>query len=506
MQFKSSQLAKESLLPFALILLIALVAPLSIHPVQYFHPGTSNQAHYLAQTTNQSFVTEFPLSQPQDYPLGLAVDSSGNVWFSEANADSIVEFIPSTQSFRSFHIPIQKQLAFIWTPVFDNNGNLWFSTTNGSVIWRLDPSTGQFANFSTENTQAQPYNLAYDPNSNQIWFCSLDSNQFGVFQLDNGSATIKDIYNIPTTKGLLGASDIALDQKGNVYVADSFVGQIAKFSESDGSLEHIYSLPNGGEPLGLAIDPTTNDIWFTNHASSNFGYINQTSGGIEQFSTSTFTFNGSFEFTLPYWIQISSSGMIWLNEHIGDRIARFDPKNYQLTEFPVPTSNAEPIKFVLDNQRGLVWFSEFTGNKIGMIEQNSSSNPMISLSNRSVTLSGNSVEITALNPSNSSLVFSSTATVTGELGDNFTTSVNSQTSPTKITINRGSSLKEGTYQLTICSSVTIPARSCGVVSVIVQAVPSYFPSPTEIEIATAAIVVTLGLSLYFVRKWNSHVH
>ncbi|MHB8568485.1 MAG: hypothetical protein ACYC7D_11330 [Nitrososphaerales archaeon] len=59
-------------------------------------------------------------------------------------------------------------------------------------------------------------------------------------------------------------------------MTESFVGKIAKFSQADGKLEQEWTLPFGGSPLGLAIDPTTGLIWFTNHATSDFGYINQT--------------------------------------------------------------------------------------------------------------------------------------------------------------------------------------------------------------------------------------
>ena len=455
------------------------------------------------ENSNQrSLITEYPLNQSQAYPLGLAVDSRGNLWFGETNSDAIIEFLPQSQSFRSFHIPVSPQLVWVWTPVFDNNGNLWFTTTNGSVIWRLNPSNGQFANFSTGNPTTIPYNLAFDSVSNTIWFVSLNSSQFGDFRLNGNGAQIQSIYDIPTNgPGPIGSSDIALDQQGNVYIADSFVGQILKFSTADGSLEHVYTLPKGSQPLGLAIDQATDAIWFTNHGSSFFGYVNQTSGVVTEFSTSTITFKGSYEVTLPYWIQISSSGMIWFNEHIGNKIARFDPSNYELTEFSVPTPSSEPIKFILDNQRGLVWFSEFTGNKIGMLEQNSSLQSNLFLSSQKLTLSGNSVSLTASTSSNGSLVFSSTASITGEIGDNFTISTSAQGSSQSITINRGSSLQDGTYQLTICTSSASPLRTCRIAFINVKKQSSFF-SQYEIEIAIAAIAVTLGLSLYFVLKWN----
>ncbi|MHB8568486.1 MAG: Vgb family protein [Nitrososphaerales archaeon] len=140
-------------------------------------------------------IREFKIPQNNSYRLGLATDSNGNGWFGEGNTDSIVEFITSNQTFRSFHVAISPQLAFIWTPVFDSSGNLWFTTTNGSLIWRLNTKNGQFASFTTSNQNTQPYTLAYDAQSNQLWFTSLFSNQFGAFQLSSdGFASLVNFY------------------------------------------------------------------------------------------------------------------------------------------------------------------------------------------------------------------------------------------------------------------------------------------------------------------------
>ena len=456
-------------------------------------------------------INEFHVPQNLSYPIGLATDSKGNVWFGEGNTDTIEEFIPNNQTFRAFHIPVPSQFAFIWTPVFDSSGNLWFTIANGSDIWRLNTTNGQFMSFSTGNPDVQPYTLAYNPTTNRLWFTSFASDQFGVFQLSGGSATLLNVYDLPVTGtlkfGSLGAAAIALDTQGNVYVTESYVGEIAKFNQSTGMLEHVWLLPKGAEPLGIAVDPKTQFIWFTNHATSDFGYINQTSNTVTQFSTSVFYYNGSPEVTLPYWIYISSSGMIWFNEHVGNRIARFDPNNLWLTEFTVPTPNSQPIKLTLDNTRGLVWFSEFAGNKIGMLSQNESLSPDIVLSKNSFTLSGNSLSIQMNISSKSALPLnlSSTASITGILGSNFTfstTSSSSSGSQTTVTISRGGSLSPGLYDLTFCTNNYNPVRSCAIAMVNVEPVPSIY---LLILIGVAAVGVSVAISIFFVRRWQRRV-
>lgn len=460
--------------------------------------------------SSASSINEFHIPQNLSYPLGLATDAKGNVWFAEGNTDTIEEFNPNNQTFRAFHIPIPNQLAFIWTPVFDSSGNLWFTTANGSDIWQLNTTNGQFMSFSTGNPNVQPYTLAYNSATDQLWFTSLVSDQFGVFQLSGGSASLLNVYDLPVTQtpkfGSLGAAAIALDSQGNVYVTESYVGQIAKFNQSTGMLEHVWQLlPKGTEPFGIAVDPSTGAIWFTNHATSDFGYINQTSNSVTQFSTSVFYYNGSPEVTLPYWIYISSSGMIWFNEHIGNRIARFDPSTLELTEFNVPTPNSGPIKLTLDNARGLVWFSEFSGNNIGMLDQNQSLSPDIVLSKSSFTLSGNSLTI-QVNISSKSVLplnISSTASVTGVLASNFSVSTSSSSnSQATVTLSRGSSLASGLYSITFCTNDYNPVRSCAVASINVEPTGNTY---LLILLGAAAVGISLAISIYFVRRWQSRV-
>jgi virginiamycin B lyase len=508
------------------ILLVALVSVLiSIGSTRSSHVSVAGQSKYpklvdalssysdISSTFSPSStpIQEFQLPLNNSYPLGLVTDSQGNVFFGEAGTDNIEEFIPTNQTFRSFHIPISSQLAWIWTPVFDSSGDLWFTTTNGSDIWRLDPTSGQFTPFSTGNPNVQPYALAYENSSNQIWFTSFLSNQFGAFQLSGSdSASPVKLYNLTVTQGSvsgsIGAGAIALDNSGNVYVSESFAAKIAKFSQSNGQLEKDWTLPRGSNPLGIVVDPRTGFIWFTNHATDFFGYVNQTSNIITQFSTSPFLFNGNPEVTLPYWIYLSSSGVIWFNEHIGDRIARFDPNTTTLTEFNVPTPQSEPIKLTLDNQRGLVWFSEFTGNKIGMLEQNQSLSSQISLSNSSLILTGSSakVEVTVSSGNLLPLNVSSTASTLGVVEPNFTISTQKiSSSQLSLQIARGDQLSPGSYYLTFCSNQALAVRSCALASILVEpSQPNYY---VDIFIAVAVIVVAVAISIYFVRKWKSRV-
>jgi virginiamycin B lyase len=64
---------------------------------------------------------------------------------------------------------------------------------------------------------------------------------------------------------------------------------------------------------------------------------------------------------------------LWFNEHEGNAIAYFDIDNSTLVEYQIPTrgevwgNTSNPLKFDLDS-RGSAWFTEWTENKIGVLD------------------------------------------------------------------------------------------------------------------------------------------
>lgn len=76
--------------------------------------------------------------------------------------------------------------------------------------------------------------------------------------------------------------------------------------------------------------------------------------------------------TLPYW-NIAEYNKIWFNEHEGNAIAYFDTDNSTLVEYQIPTrgvlwgNTSNPLKFALD-ERGSVWFTEWSENKFGVLQ------------------------------------------------------------------------------------------------------------------------------------------
>lgn len=114
-------------------------------------------------------------------------------------------------------------------------------------------------------------------------------------------------------------------------------------------------------------------MWINDHATNLFFRFDPKTSQITKYSTSLPT-NRNDTTTLPYW-NIARGGKIWFNEHEGNAIAYFDTINSTLVEYQIPTkgilwgNTSNPLKFTIDKE-GSVWFTEWSENKIGVLQSN----------------------------------------------------------------------------------------------------------------------------------------
>jgi streptogramin lyase len=487
----------------------------------------TNMTFGLAQDS-ASPIIEHAIPQNASYPLGVTMDSKGNVWFSEAMKQSISVFFVGNQTFKTFRLPTNTTgLTMIWFLFFDRDGYLWFADQDQPLLWRFNPMTDSFANFSTGNNLVRPFALAYNQNTDQVWFTSTYTNQIGVFQIGQAEvATLLGLVNLPSIGSEnSGPAGIAFASSDLLVIGQPFTSTIAEYDISSQKFVHVWQLPLGSQPVGVAPDLQRNVVWFTDHAASLFGFVNESTGKVTEYSTSLFHYtqqNGDViqSITLPYWIQLSSDGMVWFDQHYSNKMARFDPQTNTLTEFLVPTQSSanqttgyssEPLRFYIDNQRGMLWFTEFSGNKLSQLPTNSSMHQNSFLLNSTLKITGRSENLVANTSSSSfnSSSISGTLTSIGNLASNFSIAISSVTpNNTKFAI-QPTQVRDGNYTLTICkvdpSQSSLYVEQCSIVYLEVSSASGLESLPSVwIYVIAAGVVVAAGLiSLFIIRRWRT---
>lgn len=413
---RGSRSSSKKIIVYALIGIVA-VAAVSVSFLARPPPGTNNEDGALqrfqeqwcgpeATPNSNAYVTEFVLQSDCEMPSGIAVDGN-NVWYVSAKRGFLGIYNTAQNSFDQYKIPewpsLEQPFTSIgswqmsWTVRVDGSGNVWFTDQN-NAIWRFNKASLSFDMFKVP--ARYPSDMSFDANGN-IYFIGINSQSIFFGDMSKmKSGTSEGFTEIPlplegfegidldiVTSGLL----VVDNERNDLWIsllAFQRKGQLFQYDIDTNRVVRTVDLPtNLSSPVGAALDNSGN-LWVADHGSNIFFKYDPENDEITRFVTSIASpkiYGGTTPtnaYTWPYWMAAGPRGSIWFNEHIGNKIARFDPEELTLTEYWVPSQNsvwarcpegaatcgiANAIQFTVgsDNQ---VWFSEWTENKIARLD------------------------------------------------------------------------------------------------------------------------------------------
>ncbi len=310
-------------------------------------------------------------------PNALAVAEDGSVWFGEQSVPgighlyqngSLVEYAWPGGTSNSTATGACGFKTSIWG-VAIWNGLLWGTDGDGNRIIGLDPSTDTFQAIAVPASQAFPYSLAVGPDDS-LWFTLLAGpprlgriDVQGHVQLYQVQGDSKDIpadisFQNSTTGYFVGIEPEA----GN--------GSVYRFDPSPTSSD-ISAVKIGGgyslyAPNSISADRTT--VWVTQHGAASIAGYSLRNRTWSVYPTSTENYTST---TLPYFVRANGSS-VWFNEHYGNRMAVIDTQSSTLTEYslskPAVTSGSQldnALTISLGSDR--TWFAEVTANYVGFV-------------------------------------------------------------------------------------------------------------------------------------------
>jgi len=263
-----------------------------------------------------------PPDSVSSQPRGIVFDSlKGDLWFSLFGTSVIGKTNIRNQNVFEYPLPTQESGPLDIT--MDSNGKIWFTETLGSQIGRLDPNlarAGTTLGFTEYPVCIGPAGI--DVHQGDVWFACSGSNQIGVLRSQNDFDL--ELFNIPTPSSF---------------------------------------------PTGIAVDPQSNIVWFTETKGNKIARLDLSDQTEPQFSEYELPKDNSF----PHDLAIDpDTGKIWFTEFRGNRIGSLDPTEANpdtsngFTEYPIPTSNSGPTAILIDSD-GSIWFSETAAQKIGKL-------------------------------------------------------------------------------------------------------------------------------------------
>lgn len=297
-------------------------------------------------------VTEYPLPE-EAAPLHLVHDGAGSVWISDASAPRVWQFSTETKGFTAHQFD---GLASTFLTV-DGGGNVWFADTPRNQIGRIDAQTREVATVTvpkldpliSDNTP-----LAIQAGGDgDIWVAILNKDRLARYSPGTGS--FEEVV-LPGRETLPFA--LASDAGGRIWYATTGAGSIGYVDPADNSVTEVEGI-SLESPEALLFDGG-GALWVTEHTGLALSRYDPVLGTLERVAVPD-------PESLPFGMALDRYGNVWFAQHVIDSIGVYDPENGDILEVPVPTEGSF-VQFLASDPDGDVWFAEQQGNKLGVAE------------------------------------------------------------------------------------------------------------------------------------------
>ncbi len=200
----------------------------------------------LFDPTGQNWITTVVLPSGYGQPVFVAVDSSGNIWFTMPVTNSIGMYNPANATVTQWAVPTSS--AGPWDLAIDSSGKIWFTEHYVNQIGSFDPSTQTFHEIATPTANSQPYGITIDA-SNNIWFTENPDTVARIGEYTSqGVMQEYKIRNTSTAGTGLTPHLIIVGPDGNIWWSEGWVSSIgmlklsaAQPGTNNGVTEYSYT-------------------------------------------------------------------------------------------------------------------------------------------------------------------------------------------------------------------------------------------------------------------------
>jgi len=209
-------------------------------------------------------------------------------------------------------------------------------------------------------------NRSYEgrPDGKRITICTVGEEYVAEF----GRGVSAEQADVAAPDGsFMWPTSIALDQAGNVYVADEWFNRISIFTK-DGDWVGKWGTPGSGDgetnrPSGLAFDKDDN-LYVVDSLNNRIQKFTKDGKFIAKWGT---VGSGAGEFNMPWGIDIDTEGHVYVTDWRNDRVQKFTAEGHFLMQFGTSgTGDGEfdrPTAIAVD-RAGVIYVADWRNDRL----------------------------------------------------------------------------------------------------------------------------------------------
>lgn len=224
-----------------------------------------------------STVATYPAGSPYDAST-LKRSSSGDIMYASWDGDKLGVLDPDTGTLDETATTLNSEPV---GPSEDSAGNFWFAEHLGGNLAKWDRSAGTITRFSLPVAGAEPGYLIKGQQT-KLWFTNQLGGGLGYYDTD--ANTFGPVYSVGAANSWPAV--IVQDDAGDILIPLRFENKVVKFNPLMETTTRAYTLPTPfSGPQGIDIDRLGN-LWVAQSWAGTIAKIDPVSGAVTEFRKS----------------------------------------------------------------------------------------------------------------------------------------------------------------------------------------------------------------------------
>jgi len=301
-------------------------------------------------------ITEYDMPTASTASHDSAIDSQGNVWYTDESAQLLGKFDTKTATFTEYAMPPVPDGTIEGTRdiIVDHEDNIWFPMrveSGHSPLTKFDPETEEL----TVVDEALGQFIALGPDG-KVWagWKRINSETMEI----DGEFSYEGSPNLPDDIG--GGYHNVIDSRGNPYIATyRGPGGIIGIDVETNAVE--WHPVSGMKGRRGKID-SQDRYWFAEYLSDHVSMFNTRTKVIQRWPVP--------EYSTPYTTSTpDKNGYIYAPSNMAERFMRLDPRTGEIVDYQWPTEfDTKKISHDPTTDRVVLWMTNMRTARIAKVE------------------------------------------------------------------------------------------------------------------------------------------